>query len=88
MLHFNHGFRPESAQEEQFVKALCESLELPFFVRHGNPKSLKTSKLGMQAAAREWRRAEANELLRKLEDDEQGVILLAHHADDQVAFRS
>eukprot|EP00435_Cladocopium_sp_Y103_P023065 s27_g5.t1 len=85
VLHFNHGLRPEASDEELFVKDLAKTLEVPFFVRrHPDPTALKGSKAGLQAAAREWRQAESKKLLSDLETAEKGVILLAHHADDQV----
>ena len=87
VLHFNHGLRPEAFDEEIFVKDLAKTLEVPFFVqRHPDPAALKGSKAGLQAAAREWRQAESKKLLSDLETTEKGVILLAHHADDQVPF--
>ena len=90
VLHFNHGLRPEAAEEELFVKDLAKMLEVRCTTRHHpDPTSLKQSKLGLQAAARGWRQAESKKLLATLEEDlgEKGVILLAHHADDQAEIR-
>ena len=93
VLHFNHGLRPESSQEEHFVRHLAQFLKVPFHLRrHADPGSLKTSKFGLQAAARSWRQTESKELLQVLEKDGKetdggGAILLAHHANDQVHMR-
>ncbi|CAK9061030.1 unnamed protein product [Durusdinium trenchii] len=79
------GFsRSTSLGSSNCLQELSKSLELPFFVRYGDPQRLKTSKLGLQAAARDWRQGESKALLSALEKDEDGVVLLAHHADDQV----
>eukprot|EP00438_Fugacium_kawagutii_P009505 Skav207983 [mRNA] locus=scaffold4447:22899:33072:- [translate_table: standard] len=87
VLHFNHGLRPEASEEEVFVKDLAKTLDVPFFVRHHpDPPSLKGSKSGLQAAARAWRQAESKKLLGSLASFDaapKGVILFAHHADDQ-----
>lgn len=88
VLHFNHGLRPESADEETFVKALATARGLKCHIRRATrPEALKKASCGLQAAARQWRRQESELLLRELESQsasQHGAVLLAHHLDDQV----
>jgi len=77
VLHFNHGKRAESDEEESFVRDLGARLGVDVHVRH--PAS-PFEAVGFQAKARTWRRAEAQELMRLLGAQ---VILQGHHADDQ-----
>ncbi len=70
--HFNHHLRAaESDRDEQFVRALCDRLEIPLFVGHG---TVVPGKKGLEAAAREARYAYFREL--------DGTVATAHTADD------
>ena len=60
VLHFNHGKRAESEEEEAFVKDLGARLGVETHVRH--PTEAFES-VGFQAKARAWRRDEAERLL-------------------------
>ena len=60
ILHFNHGKRAESREEEAFVKDLGAKLGVEVHVRRPT-KAFDTS--GFQAKARGWRRDEAEKLL-------------------------
>ena len=55
--HFNHRLRgEESDRDEAFVRALCESWNLPFFAGSGNVHGYaKTKGMGIEEAARELR---------------------------------
>lgn len=77
-VHFNHGLREESVEEEQFVGSLAESLGLPFTLI--STKNLKGVK-GMQNKARQWR---YDHLLRLLKDMNFSKIALGHHLDDLI----
>lgn len=70
--HFNHHLRAEeSDRDEQFVRALCEHLQIELFVGQGE---VTPGKKGLEAAAREARYA----YFRTLD----GVVATAHTADD------
>lgn len=88
VLHFNHGLRPEAADEETFVKALATARGWNCHVRRATqPEAFKKASCGLQAAARQWRRQESELLLKDLELQsaaQHGAVLLAHHLDDQV----
>jgi tRNA(Ile)-lysidine synthase len=60
VLHFNHGTRAESEEEESFVRGLGEQLGVAVHVRH--PKQ-PFEAASFQAKARAWRRAEAQKLV-------------------------
>ena len=77
VLHFNHGKRAESEEEESFIKSLSARLGVEAHVRHPE-KPFEAA--NFQAKARAWRREEAQKLLDKLGAQ---VILQGHHADDQ-----
>src|SRR5579863_2697900 len=60
VLHFDHGLRPESPREAEWVAAMSRRLGLPFHLRRS--AALATLPSGTQAAARAWRRDEATRL--------------------------
>lgn len=72
-IHVNHGLSPNAGEWQKFCARLCLELGVPF-------KAIKVKvsrqKLGLEAAAREARRA----ALAKAPAD---AIALAHHLDDQ-----
>lgn len=73
--HFDHGIRPNSAEDCAFVERLAKEYDKPFVCMHAN--------LGencSEAAARDARYA----FLRGLADQYDGEIYVAHHADDIV----
>jgi tRNA(Ile)-lysidine synthase len=79
--HFNHRLRgAESDRDEEFVKALCEKLEVPCLTGSADVRALAFEKgLGIEEAAREARYAFLEETADKI-----GAvrILTAHTADD------
>ena len=79
ILHFNHQLRPESAQEQDFVKSIAEHYEIPF--HHKTAKHLKSGQSSLQESAREWRIEESRNLLNFLGG---GFIATGHQADDQI----
>ncbi len=70
--HFNHHLRGvESDRDEEFVRQLCDRLDIKLYVGHGQ---ITAGKKGLEAAAREGRYA----FLKTLP----GKIATAHTADD------
>lgn len=54
--HFDHGIRPESAQDAEFVKKLARTLKLRFYTeRAAVPTYAQANKLSLEVAARELR---------------------------------
>ena len=89
ILHFNHGLRPESTAEAQFVESLARRVQAPFHIRVLPPETVTAWKCesgGIQEKAREWRRHEAASLIRTLAEggDVDGYMVTAHHADDDL----
>ena len=79
--HYHHGIRASSTQEEEFVRAWCESHHIPLFVGHGDvPGEAARRGQGMEETAREMRYAFLYDTARR-----EGYTLLAtgHHAGDQ-----
>ena len=60
VMHFNHGLRPESSGEADWVRLLAHRLGWPFHVRRAEHLAALPS--GVQAAGRAWRQAEAERL--------------------------
>ncbi len=73
--HFDHGIRPNSAEDCAFVERLAKEYGEPFVCEHA-----QLGKNCSEAAARAARYA----FLRRLADEHQGKICVAHHADDVV----
>ena len=82
ILHCNFHLRGESSnQDEAFVRNLAKTLELPIRVREFDTKQYgKDHKINTQLAARELRYDWFDEVIQK----ENGIVLLAHHYDDQL----
>ena len=78
VLHFNHGLRPESLLEAEWVAGRAAGLGLPFHLRE--TAELKKRRGGIQEAARNWRREESRKLLDQLGA---GWVATGHHLDDQ-----
>lgn len=78
-IHFDHGLRPDSAREADWVARLAQRLEVPVHLRQGFDPPSKEN--GMQAAARKWRRGESLALL-----DSTGArwIATGHQRDDHL----
>lgn len=80
--HLDHQIRPESAADAEFVRELCQRLDLPVHVSGEDvPGYAQTNRLSLEMAARQLRqkflRHTAGLVGAKL-------IALAHHRDDQV----
>ena len=83
LCHLNHGLRgDETKRDEDFVRTLAASLDLPVLITHTDVAALaEKESLSLETAAREAR----HHFFKQCAQDT-GVhqILLAHHADDQV----
>lgn len=54
--HFDHGIRPDSAQDAEFVRKLAQSLRLKFYTERADvPAYAKAKKLSLEVAARQLR---------------------------------
>jgi tRNA(Ile)-lysidine synthase len=73
--HFDHGIRPNSAEDAQFVADLAKKYGLPF--------ETKREELGPQASE-ELARTRRYEFLRSMAEKHGAGIMTAHHADDAV----
>ena len=75
--HLDHGLRPASAQDAEFVRAHAHVLRLPEIIERVEISAGRS----VEAAARE---ARYGFLARAAREQDCNRILLAHHADDQV----
>ena len=69
VIHFNHGLRPESIEEAQFVADFAREHQLPFHLCEASPEQVtrwSQKSGGMQESARDWRRAESGRVLQGL----------------------
>lgn len=73
--HFNHGTRPSSKDDEEFVKNLAEKYHKEFIVGHAN--------LGSDVSEEKARNARY-EFLRKIAKEKNAQICTAHHTDDLI----
>ncbi|OKP87007.1 tRNA lysidine(34) synthetase TilS [Paenibacillus sp. P32E] len=79
--HVNHGFRAESAEEAESVRAMARELGLPFEMAEFDiPSLIKESGLGPEGAARQKR---YQFLIDTAHRYGARSVALAHHADDQ-----
>ena len=82
ILHCNHGVRTEAHNDAVFVEKQAKLLRIPIHLRiHMGLKQLTS---GFQAAAREWRRQEAEHLCKLLK---LSFIVQGHHKGDQLETR-
>ena len=82
ILHCNHGVRTEAHNDAIFVGEQAKLLRIPIHLRiHLGLKQLTS---GFQAAAREWRRQEAERLCKLLK---LSFIVQGHHKGDQLETR-
>lgn len=79
VLHFDHGLRPESGAEADWVAARAGALALPCHIVRATHLAGRLT--GVQAAARAWRRAEA---LRLATHWDARWVATGHQRDDQL----
>jgi tRNA(Ile)-lysidine synthase len=82
ILHCNFHLRKESSnQDEAFVCELAKKLNVPIRVKEFDTKQYsKDNSMNTQLAARELRYNWFDEVIQ----NENGIVLLAHHFDDQI----
>lgn len=73
MIHVNHQQRPESIQEEDYLKKLANQLEIPIYVSHFSGEF-------SESKARKFRYDFFKEIMGKFNFT---ALVTAHHADDQ-----
>lgn len=78
LVHFHHGLRQESDEEEIFIRNLSADFKVPVTVLRTD--SLRNQK-GLQEKARKWRYEQLTVLLNELGFNK---IALGHHLDDLV----
>lgn len=74
--HFNHGIRPDSKEDEEFVRKMAKMHQLPFEVGYG--------KLGPKASEEQARNARYKFLNRIRRNCNAGAVVTAHHQDDLI----
>ncbi|MBU2914510.1 tRNA lysidine(34) synthetase TilS [Reichenbachiella agariperforans] len=81
--HCNFGLRgKDSDQDEQFVRALSGSMDVPFYTQHFETEAYaQTNKVSIQMAARDLRYAWFDTLMSEHQMD---YLLTAHHANDLI----
>ena len=80
VLHVDHGLRPDSPDDLAFVRSEAEARQMPFesITLHGLASSEARNNVGLEAAARSARYAWMAQVA-----GPDGVVLTAHHRDDQ-----
>lgn len=80
--HINHGIRENAKLDEEYVKAFCEKLSVPFFVLHANVlEEAKEKKLGVEETGRIIRYKFFEEIMQK---EHFNKIAIAHNKIDNV----
>jgi tRNA(Ile)-lysidine synthase len=79
--HFDHALRDTSNEDAEFVKSLCEKLDLPFYTeRIDIGKIAKEKKWNLEDAARRLRYSFLTRVAKQVKAD---AVLTAHTQDDQ-----
>lgn len=78
-LHINHQLQPNHSQTEQFCRSLCERLAVPLLVERVDVSVSESGSGGLEEAARMARYDVFRRVLGAGD-----LLLMAHHADDQV----
>ncbi|MDO9080613.1 MAG: tRNA lysidine(34) synthetase TilS, partial [Desulfuromonadales bacterium] len=79
--HLDHAMRPQSGDDVDFVRALCDRLNIPLFCERVDVPSLAAErKVGLEEAGRMARQAF---LQKSAEQSGCTVIALGHHRGDQ-----
>ena len=77
-IHFHHGLREKSNEEQAFVENLCKQKDVPLTIY--KTLGLK-GKTGVQSLARQWRNHKINQLVEKKKFTK---VATGHHLDDLV----
>lgn len=79
--HLDHGWRPESAQDAQFCKELCNTYEVPLITKKMADLNFTIKNNGSQEEI--GRKARRHFFESGAKEYNASAIALAHHADDQ-----
>ena len=85
VVHFNHGIRKEAGDDAEFVRKLCEELEVPFYLYEKDILTIAKEKgIGTEEAGRNARYEAFNEVLESdpCTDCKGGKIAVAHNRND------
>ena len=78
--HINHGIRENAKYDEEFVKKICEKMEIKCFILHAKVKEIaEKEKRGIEEAGRIVRYNFFNEIMYKTNSNK---IAIAHNAND------
>lgn len=85
IMHFNHGLRPEAAEDARFVRALCERWRAPCHVHTFTPEQIRETQIAnLQAALRHLRyRLLTRTALSLASPSQTPILVTGHQADDQ-----
>ncbi len=76
VFHLNHMIRPDASQDEDFVRRLCEKLDIPFFSKQVDvEEAARSLHMSVEEAGRKIR----YDSMRELKPDK---IAVGHHRDD------
>ncbi len=79
--HLDHGLRPDSASDAQFVASIARSWNIPISIRHREiAKIASNRKISLEEAGRQERYAFLAEVAI---NEHINLILVGHNADDQ-----
>lgn len=85
--HVDHGLRPQSAAESDFVAARAADYGLPFHSTRLDGNALRSEPSGLEAAARIARYTFLYQVAQQVDADSApavaSCVAVAHHADDQ-----
>ena len=80
--HLDHGLRPDSAADAQFVTSIARSWGIPISVAHREVAKIASKrKISLEEAGRQARYAFLAEVA---ENEHSNLIMVGHNADDQV----
>lgn len=83
VVHVNHGLRQEADRDAEYVKQLCEELQLPFYLKKADVREVsRREKISAEEAGRKVRYEAFAHVLEELGGDERGKIAVAHNQSD------
>lgn len=86
VVHVDHGIRPESGEDADFVRTLCERLDVPFVLVKEDVEALaEAERISCEEAGRRVRYRAFADILRARcrQDAAGGCIAVAHNRDDR-----
>lgn len=81
VLHVNHGIRQEASEDADYVRALCDSYKVPFYLEEIDvPNMTKELSIGEEEAGR---LARYDLFYKKMDEIGAGKLAVAHNMNDQ-----